>query len=237
MLAAVVLPAAAAASSVMSSRSAGSTTTSTPSSSPSSRNSSVVNATLQRPASAHDHHLVHTAVVQRLQSVVGDVGVGKHIGVGHQDAGDVDGDVAVADDHRAAAGDVRRHLLEVRVRVVPADEVDCGHAAGQLLAGNAQGTVGLGAHRVDDGVVAFGEFVGLIRLADREIAEEAEPGVAGRLLEGAADRLDLRMVRAPHRIAPDPKGVGSISSMSTWTSAPPPATESSANCSSEAAAK
>ena len=98
--------------------------------------------------------------------MVGDIGLGQHVGVGHQDARDVDRDIAVADHHRAAAGQVGRHLLEVRVRVVPTDEVDGGDTAGQLLTGDAQGAVGLRADGVDHRVVVLGEFVGLHVLTD-----------------------------------------------------------------------
>ncbi len=82
----------------------------------------------------------------------------------------------------------------MRVRVVPADEVDGGHAARQFLAGDAESPVGLRADGVDDRVVAFGQFRGLHVLADDDVAEEAEAGIERRLLELGADRLDLRMV-------------------------------------------
>ena len=87
------------------------------------------------------------------------------------------------------------HLLEVRVGVVPADEVDGGDAAGQFLAGNAQRPVGLRADGVDHRVVALGQLGGVHVLADHDVAEEPEPRIQCRLLELGADRLDLRMVR------------------------------------------
>ena len=63
---------------------------------------------------------------------------------------------------------------KLRVRVVPAHEVDGGDAARQVLAGNVQRAVGLRADGVDHGVVALGEFAGLDVLADHDVAEEAE---------------------------------------------------------------
>ena len=90
--------------------------------------------------------------------MVGDVGVGQHVGVGDQNACDVERDVAVADDDGPGAGQVGRYLLEVRVRVVPADEIDRGDAAGQLFAGDVQRPIRLRADRVDDRVVLLGEF-------------------------------------------------------------------------------
>ena len=133
--------------------------------------------------------------MQRLQRVVGDVGGGQHVGIGDQDACHVQRDVAVADHDGPPGRQVGRHLLEVRVRVVPADEVDRGDAAGQILAGDVQRPVGLRADRVDHRVVAVGQLGGLHVLADHDVAEEPEPRVQRRLLELGADRLDLRMVR------------------------------------------
>ena len=133
---------------------------------------------LQRAAPADDQHLFDAPVVQDLQRVVGDVGGGQHIGVGDEDARHVKRDVAVADHDGPPGRQVGRHLLEVRVRVVPADEVDGGDAAGQLLAGNVQRTVGLGADRVDHRVVAFGQLAGLDMLADDDVPEEPESRVA-----------------------------------------------------------
>ena len=133
--------------------------------------------------------------MQRLQRVVGDVGRGQHVGVGDQDPRHIERDVAVAHDHGPAGRQVRCHLLEVGVGVVPADEVDGGHAAVQILAGDAQRPVGLRADGVDHGVVAFGQLSGLHMVADHDVAEEPEPWVQRRLLELGADRLDLRMVR------------------------------------------
>ena len=98
---------------------------------------------LQRAAATDDHHFLDAAGAQRLQRVVGDVGECEHVGIGHQNAGDVERDVAVPDDDGPGAGQVGRHLLEVRVRVVPAHEIDRGDAAGQLFAGNVQRPVRL----------------------------------------------------------------------------------------------
>ena len=170
----------------MSAKSAGSTITSTsprPSRSPSSRSSSVVNGACSGPRLPTTTHFLHPAVVQRLQRVVGDVGVGQHVRIGDQDARDVQRDVAVADDDGPPAGKIGRHLLEVGVRVVPADEVDGGDAARQVLAGNAQRPVGLRADGVDHGVVAFGQLGGLHVVADHDVAEEPEPRIQRRLLE------------------------------------------------------
>lgn len=145
--------------------------------------------------------------------MIGNVGGAQHLRVGDQDAGDVERHVAVADHHGPTTGQVGGDLFEVRVGVVPTDEVDGGHAAGQVLAGNPERTIGLGADRVDHGVVAVGEFVGLHMLAGGDVAEEPETRIGGGLLELGADGLDLGVVGCDAG-ADQPQGVGSISSMS-----------------------
>lgn len=58
---------------------------------------------LQRPAPANDDDFFYTTRAQRFQSVVGDVGDGERVGIGDQDARDVQRDVAVADHHGPGA--------------------------------------------------------------------------------------------------------------------------------------
>lgn len=60
--------------------------------------------------------------------------------------------------------------------VVPADEIDGGDTARQVLTGDVQHAIGLRADGVDHGVVALGELAGLDVFADDHIAEEAEAG-------------------------------------------------------------
>ena len=57
---------------------------------------------LQWTASADHHHLLDAALTQRIECVIGDIGLGQHVGIGDQNAGHVHGDVAVADHHGAA---------------------------------------------------------------------------------------------------------------------------------------
>ena len=98
------------------------------------------------------------------------------------------------DDDGPCAGQVGRHLLEVRVGVVPADEIDRGDAAGQLFAGDVQRPIRLRANRVDDRVVLLGQFGRADVLAHHDVAEEPEALVLGDILELLADRLDLGVV-------------------------------------------
>ena len=137
--------------------------------------------------------------------MIGNVGGGQDVGIGDQDAGDVDGDVAIADHNRPAGREVRRHLGEMRVGVVPADEV-YGGDTGQVLTGDAHWAVRLGAHGVDNRVVALGELIGRHVFAHGDVAEESESLVCRRLLEGPTYRLDFGMVGEPLRNEPNPKG-------------------------------
>ncbi len=69
-----------------------------------------------------------------------------------------------------------------------------GPRAGKILAGNRHPPVGLGADRVDDGVVEAQQVVVAQVAPHLDVAEEAEPGPLGGLLERARDRLDLGVV-------------------------------------------
>ena len=89
----------------------------------------------------------------------------------------------------------------VRVAVVPGDELGSGPRARKVLARDAQPSVGLRADRVEHGVVEPSELVVADVAPDLDVAEEAEAGSHGDLLEGPRDGLQLRMVRShtePH---------------------------------------
>ena len=90
--------------------------------------------------------------------------------------------------------EVELQLLEVGVAVVPGDEGRGGPGAGQVLAGNAQPAVGLGADGVDDGVVDPEQVLVADRRADLHVPEETEALARGRLREGPRDRLDVLVV-------------------------------------------
>jgi hypothetical protein len=107
---------------------------------------------------------------------------------------DVERDVAVPDYDGALDVQVERQLLVIRVAVVPGDELRGRPRAGQLLARDLEPPVGLGAERVDDGVVQASE-VGVRQVsAHLDVAEEPEAGLLGNALERARDALQLRMV-------------------------------------------
>ena len=150
---------------------------------------------LQRSAASHHDDLAQAARPEPVERMVGDIGLREDFRVADQDPRHVERDIAVADHHGAVGGQIGRHLAEMRVGVVPADEVDGGDAAGQIFAGDAELTVGLGADRVDHRVVPLGQLGGVHMLAHGDVAEEPKPRVRGDLLELRADRLDLRVIR------------------------------------------
>src|SRR6478672_1920170 len=81
------------------------------------------------------------------------------------------------------------------MRVVPADESSGRVAARELLAGDAELSVGLAADGEDDRVVEPLEVLDLDVVPDLDVAEEAEAVAGSRLLVDADHRLDLRVVR------------------------------------------
>ena len=109
-------------------------------------------------------------------------------------AGEVRGDVAVADHHRALAREVELEFGEVGVSVVPGDEGGGRMAPLQVLAGDTETAVGGRAVGVDHGVVALGELGGAHVTPDLDVAEETEALARRRLLVDADHRLDLRVV-------------------------------------------
>ena len=164
-------------------------------SSPSSRSSGVGERGLRGPAAAeHDHFVDRAAPSAPIAWSA--VSVGRDLfGVEHEHAGDVDGDVAVADDDGARGGEVELVVGVVRVAVVPGDELRGRVRAGAVLARDAEAVVGRGADRVDDGVVALQQVLAGDVRAELDAAEEAEARVLGGLLVDARDALDLRVVR------------------------------------------
>src|SRR6185312_439402 len=89
----------------------------------------------------------------------------------------------------------------------PGDELGRRPRAGKVLAGDAELTVRLRAHGVDDRVVEPPELVVRDVPADLDVAEEAEAGLGRGALEGPRDRLDVRMVgRDPEPDEPPRRG-------------------------------
>ena len=137
--------------------------------------------------------------------MVGDVGTSELVDASGQDAGDVGGDVAVADDDGRRVTEVGRELAEVGVAVVPTDEGGGGHRAGKVLARDSERLVGLSPDRVDDRVVALGE----VRMRDvfthPDVSEEPATAAEDRLVEGLVELLD-RAVIGRHACPQQPPG-------------------------------
>ena len=89
---------------------------------------------------------------------------------------------------------VELQVLEVRVAVVPGDELGGRPRAGQVLAGDPEPPVGLRADGVDHGVVQDAQLVVRHVATDLDVPEEAKAGTGGDLLERTRDGLQLRVV-------------------------------------------
>ncbi len=145
-------------------------------------------------AAADDDDLLDLAVLEHVERVVGGVGE-RELGVREREhAGDVERDVAVADDKRARHREVELELAMVGVAVVPADEVGRGPTAGERFTGDAERPVGGRAGGVDDGVVALKQLLTRDVCPEFDVSEEAEARVQRGLLVDAHDGLDLGMV-------------------------------------------
>jgi hypothetical protein len=105
----------------------------------------------------------------------------------------------------ARSGQIGRHLLEMRVGVVPAHEVDRRHAARQILPGDVQRPVGLRADRVDDGVVRSASSSPACR-PTAMLPKNRNRGSNAVFSNCLADRLDLRVVRRHAGTHQDPTG-------------------------------
>jgi hypothetical protein len=126
--------------------------------------------------------------------VVGGVGALQLLARQRQHAGNVGGDVAVADHDDALAAEVVSVVGEVRMRVVPIDELGGRVAAGQVLTGDSELAVGRGAVGEQDRVIALPQLLDADVITDRHVPEEAELGAGRGLLVDPDHRLDLGMV-------------------------------------------
>ena len=172
----------------------------------SSSSSGFVKAAWAGPRRPRTMDLAHAARGEHLEGVVGGVGRGELLGGQHEHPGHVERHVAVADDHRPLGREqVDLEVGEVRVAVVPADELGGRVRAGQLFAGDPQRPVRRRAGGVHDRVVALEHLLAGDVLAEGDVAEVAKAGVGGGLLVHARHRLDLRMV-GRHARADQPPG-------------------------------
>ncbi len=118
----------------------------------------------------------------------------------------VDRDVPVADDDCALMREVEVEVLEVGVAVVPGNERGGRPRAREILPGDPEPPVGLGADGVDHRVVALEQVRVRDGDADVDVAEEAEAGARSRLLERPGHRLDVLVVGSHSQPDQAPRG-------------------------------
>ena len=121
---------------------------------------------LRGPAPRGDHDLADLRLPQRGQRVVGDVGAGQLVGIGGQDAGDVECDVAVADDDDPLVAQIDWEIGEFGMPVDPRDHLGRGAGARHSHAVDVEATVVRCADGVQHGVVVRQQF-GVVRRACR----------------------------------------------------------------------
>ncbi len=146
-------------------------------------------------AAGEDVHLLDRRGGQPLVDVVRDLGDEQLVcGLG-QHPGNVQANVAGADDGDRA-GLQRPLAADVRVAVEPGDEVRAAEAAGLVDAGDVEVAVLLGARREDHCVVVAAQVVELDVDAVLDVAEQPDLGLAEHLVQGLDDALDARVVRS-----------------------------------------
>ena len=148
---------------------------------------------LSRTAATEDVHVGDRGLLERGGHVRGDLGGHEVVGVLGQDAGDVQRDVADADDGDLLGTQVPGTRV-VGVTVVPRDEVGAAVALGGVDAGNVEGGVGVGSGGEDDGVIVLLELGHRDVTADLDVADEPNVPALEDLVEGHDDLLDARVV-------------------------------------------
>ncbi|GAC78447.1 hypothetical protein GM1_003_01860 [Gordonia malaquae NBRC 108250] len=115
---------------------------------------------LRRAASSEDDDFSHGARPEGIERVIGYVGGRERVGVGEENACDVERDVPVADHHRAVSGQIDGETCGVGMTVVPGDEVTGTDVSGTVLAGDSDRLRHRRAVREHDRVVRRREVVG-----------------------------------------------------------------------------
>ena len=149
---------------------------------------------LGRAAASEDVNLDGLVVLETLVDVRGDFGRQQFVtGLG-ENAGDVERNVAHAED-----GDLlgleRPRTRHVGVAVVPGDEVGRAIAAVEFDTRDAERAVGVGAGGEDDRVVERLQVVEGDVGAVVDVAEQAYLRLVEHLVQGGDDALDARMIR------------------------------------------
>lgn len=158
---------------------------------------------LSRAATSEDVHLECLVGLEAFVDVGGDFGGEQFVAGLGENACDVEGDVADAEDgdllglEGPGAGDVG-------VAVVPGDEVGGTVAAVEVDAGDVQCAVRVGSGGEDDGVVEATQVVEVDVGAVVDVAEQANLRLVEHLVQGGDDALDAWVVRG-NAVANEPE--------------------------------
>lgn len=160
---------------------------------------------LRRSPPAHHMNISDSALSERFERVLADIGVFEFIDCLGEDAADIDCHVALPNDNCDRVRKVEHLVSIIRVAVIPANELGSGVAAQQILSGNSKCSIGLGAASEHDGVV------GLTQLIDGDITANGdirEKGVFRRFRDLLVDEDRLLQFRVVGRnaAAHQPKG-------------------------------
>src|SRR5690606_1960323 len=146
---------------------------------------------LGRAAPSEDVDVGGGVLLEALVDVVGDLGDEQLVGGLGQDARDVQPDVADAEDGDLLGVRLEVPLpIDVRVPVVPGDEVRSAEQAVQVDARDVQVAVAAGAGGEDDGVVELAQVLELDVGAEVDVAEEPDVVVVHHALKRLDDLLD-----------------------------------------------
>ena len=163
---------------------------------------------LRGPATTEHVDVVDRRAAQRVEHVLRHVGGLQPLERRGEHAGDVDSDVADADDDDGPGrGERALHPLAVGVGVaaVPGHEVGRGDAAGEVLARDVEATVARGAVGEHDGVVGVDQLGDGDVAADLDAREQAHARLLEDLLQRVAHAADRVVVRG-HAVAHEPEG-------------------------------
>ena len=112
-----------------------------------------------------------------------------------ENAGDINGDVAVTDDDGGRMIKARVEVAEVGMAVVPADEGRGAEDPVLVGAGNARRAIERAADGEHDGVIGVAQFGDREITPDLDVAEESDGFVEGRAFEVSGNILGRLMVR------------------------------------------
>ena len=149
---------------------------------------------LRRSASPQQVHFFDTALAQRVERVIGNIGSGQFVRRKRENARDVNRYVAHADHGHAFLRKIELAVAKVGMPVVPGDEFGRGVAAIQVLAGNAHTPVGLRASRKQNLMIVLLEVGEGDVFAVFHIAEKTKTRRRCNPFEYLGDCLDLLVI-------------------------------------------